>query len=80
MRFIEIHIKGSIDPNLLDWFQGMAVQPISPDESRITCEVVDNSAVYGILSTLSSLGLSLISVSVSDTDGMRFIPASFRSE
>ena len=68
MRFIEIHIKSSIDPNLLDWFQGIAVQPISPDESCLSGEVADNSAIYGILSTLGSLGLSLISVSVSDTD------------
>ena len=74
MLIIEIQTKGSIDPNLSDWFQGMSVQTISPDESRISCEAVDNSAIYGILSTLGSLGVSLVSVSVSDNDGIRSIP------
>ena len=74
MLIIEIQTKGSIDPNFSDWFQGMSVQTISPGESRISCEAVDNSAIYGILSTLSSLGVALISVSVTDNDGIRFIP------
>lgn len=80
MLFIEIYIKGSIDPNLMDWFQGMAVLPLSRDESCLSGEVADNSAIYGILSTLSSLGLSLKSVSVSDHDGIRFIHPSSRPE
>jgi hypothetical protein len=80
MSYIEIHIKGSVDPNLSDWFQGLSVQTISPDESCLSVEAADNSAIYGILSTLSSLGLSLISVSVSDNDGTRFIDTSSKPE
>ncbi len=80
MPQIEIHIKGSIDPGLSDWFQGITVQPISPDESCLSCEAADNSAIFGFLSTLSSLGLTLISVSVSDNDGIRFIDTSSRPE
>jgi hypothetical protein len=66
MLYIEIHVKGRPDPNLADWFQGMQVQPISPDEFCLTSQAEDNSAVYGIISSLSSLGLTLISVSVTD--------------
>ncbi len=66
MPYVEIHIKGSIDSHLLDWFQGLTVQHISQDESCLMAEVVDNSAVYGILSSLSSLGITLKSVSVTE--------------
>ncbi|HEX7975921.1 MAG TPA: hypothetical protein VF498_16045 [Anaerolineales bacterium] len=80
MSIIEIHIKGNIDPNLSDWFQGMVVEAISLDESRISCEAADNSTIYGILSALNTLGLSLISVSVTGNDGVRFIPLSSNLE
>lgn len=66
MPFIEIHFKGRIGPNFSDWFHGLTVQIKSPDESCICGEVPDNSAIYGILSSMSSLGLTLISVSVTN--------------
>ena len=67
MSFIEVHVKGRIDPHMSDWFQGCEIEAVSPDESCLTGEAVDNSAIYGLLSTLSSLGIALISVSVTDT-------------
>jgi hypothetical protein len=73
MPFIEIHCKGVLDTNWSDWFQGITVQPISSDEICLNSEVSDNSAIYGILSTMSSLGIMLISVSVTDNDGSRCI-------
>ena len=80
MLQIEIHIRGSIGPEITDWFQGVSIHPISPDESCLCCEVDDNSAVYGLLSTLSSLGLTLISVFISDHDGVHPIPPSSYKE
>jgi hypothetical protein len=68
MPLIEIHVKGRIDPSLSDWFQGLTVHSVSSDELCLTSEAIDNSAIYGILSSLGSLGLTLISVSVSDKD------------
>jgi hypothetical protein len=69
MPFIEIHCKGRINTNWSDWFQGMTVQSISPDEICLNSEVPDNAAIYGILSTMSTLGIMLISVAVTDHDG-----------
>jgi len=68
MPFVEIHIKGKIDANLSDWFQGLTVHSGSLDELILTSEATDNSAIYGILSSLGSLGLTLLSVSVRDKD------------
>lgn len=66
MPLIKIHIKGRIGPEILDWFQGFTIEPVTSEESCLCAEVVDNSAIYGILSTLSSLGISLVSVSLID--------------
>jgi hypothetical protein len=76
MLHIEIRIKGRIDPEISDWFQGLSILFTTPDESYIRCEAPDNSAIYGILSTLGSLGLSLISVSVVDHEVVRSFPTS----
>jgi hypothetical protein len=73
MPYLEIHVKGKIDPHLSDWFQGMTIRPESENESCLCSEVADNSAIYGILSSLSTLGISLISVTVTDQDGQREI-------
>lgn len=76
MPHIEIHIKGSLDPAISDWFQGVSIQPISAEESCLRCDAADNSTIYGILSTLGTLGLTLISVSVTDHEGTHSIPTS----
>jgi hypothetical protein len=74
MPYLEIHVKGKLDPNLSDWFQGMRILPEAEDQSCLCSEVADNSAIYGILSSLSTLGISLISVIVTDEEGRREIP------
>jgi hypothetical protein len=69
MPFIEIHFKGSLDASWSDWFQGLQIQSISADETCLSGEVADNSAIYGVLSRMSSLGLALISVKLIDEKG-----------
>jgi hypothetical protein len=66
MQFIEIHLKGVGDPCWADWFQDLEIQTLPNNETSIKGEIADNSAIYGILSSVSSLGLSLISITVSD--------------
>ncbi len=68
MPFIVIHIKNRLDPTRSDWFQGMDIEPVSADETRLSGDVPDRSAIYGILASLSSLGLTLISVDVLEQD------------
>jgi hypothetical protein len=64
MPRIEIHCKGRLDASWSDWFQGLAIERVAPDTTSLTGEVLDNAAIYGVLSTLSSLGLTLISCHV----------------
>jgi hypothetical protein len=73
MPYLEIHVKGSLDPNLSDWFQGMTIRPEGENKSCLCSEVPDNSAIYGIISSLSTLGVTLVSVMVTDQQGQREI-------
>jgi hypothetical protein len=74
MPYLEIHVKGKIDPSLSDWFQGMTFHPEPDNQTCLQSEVEDNSAIYGILSSLSTLGITLVSVTVIDQEGRREIP------
>ena len=62
MFHIEIHIEGQLDPKWSDWFEGLQIMNDSSGETMICGSLVDKSAVYGVLSRLSILGLTLISV------------------
>ena len=71
MPWIEIYCKERLDASWSDWFGGLTIERVAPDTTSLTGEVIDNAAVYGVLSTLSSLGLTLISCNVSPERGIR---------
>ncbi len=62
MFHTEIHIKGKLDPNWSDWFEDMNVQEEPSGDTMLCGDLPDKSAVYGVISRLSSLGITLISV------------------
>jgi hypothetical protein len=58
----EIHIKGKLDPHWSDWFEDLLMLE-EPSGNTILCGTLpDKSAVYGVISRLSNLGITLISV------------------
>jgi hypothetical protein len=58
----EIHIKGKIDPNWSDWFENMKLLEKPSGDTMLCGNLPDKSAVYGVISKLSNLGIALISV------------------
>jgi hypothetical protein len=62
MIHMEITIKGKIDPSWSDWFEGMSISQAGPERTQLAGDLLDQSAVFGVLSRLSSLHLALISV------------------
>ncbi|MBE0695444.1 MAG: hypothetical protein IH586_00820 [Anaerolineaceae bacterium] len=58
---MEIHIKNRLDPDWADWFEEMQIE-YRQGSTILYGNLPDKSAVYGILSRLSSLGITLISV------------------
>jgi hypothetical protein len=66
MFHTKIHIRGKLDPNWSDWFDGVQIQVDTSGDTLLSGSLPDKSAVYGIISRLSSLGLTLISVTCED--------------
>ena len=62
MFHTEIQIKGKLDPDWSDWFESMQVQVSLSGDTILCGNLPDKSAVYGVISHLSRLGITLISV------------------
>jgi hypothetical protein len=57
-----IQIKGKLDPSWADWFGEMEIQFDHIGDTILTGNLPDKSAVYGVVSRLSSIGITLISL------------------
>jgi hypothetical protein len=58
---IEITIKGSIGPQMEEWFEGMSV--LSGEEtSSISGTLPDQQALYGLVNLLRDLGVSILTI------------------
>ena len=64
----QIRIKGHLGPRWTDWFGGMTITLEDNGETLLTCPVVDQAALYGLLRKVRDLGLPLISVTRAQTD------------
>jgi len=58
----QIRVKGALDREWSDWFDGLSIILETDDETLLTGTVVDQSALYGLLLKLHNLGLPLLSV------------------
>lgn len=61
MQQVEIVVKGHLDPHWSEWLEGMTITHTA-DQTVLCGTVADQSALYGLLSRLRDLGLTLISV------------------
>ncbi|HEY4689361.1 MAG TPA: hypothetical protein VIK33_08625 [Anaerolineae bacterium] len=62
MLHVEISVKGRIDQNWSEWFEGLTLRHTEQDETILSGTVVDQAALYGLLARLRNLGLPLVSV------------------
>ena len=62
MAYVEIHIKGRIDPDWSDWFAGMQITTLPNQKTRLAGDLPDQAALFGVLARLNNLGLALLSV------------------
>lgn len=62
MHNVEIRVKGRLDQHWSEWFEGFEIAHCEMDETILTGQVPDQAALYGILTKLRNLGLSLIAV------------------
>ncbi|UCG25891.1 MAG: hypothetical protein JSW55_07865 [Chloroflexota bacterium] len=66
MKQVEIRIKGRIDQSRSGWFDGFTVTPGESTDTVLSGEVVDQAALFGLLTKIRDLGLVLISVQVTE--------------
>jgi len=64
----EIRLEGHLDERWTDWFEGLTITREANGETRLTGQVVDQTALHGLLRKVRDLGLPLISVNRLDPD------------
>ncbi len=58
----QIRIKGHLDLQWTDWFEGLSIMPQDNGDTLLTGTVVDQAALHGLLKKVRNLGMPLISV------------------
>jgi len=69
MLQIEIRVKGQIGPQWSEWFGGLSFSHSDPGETILTGFVPDQAALYGVISRLRDLGLSIHSLKSMEVEG-----------
>jgi hypothetical protein len=58
----QIRVRGLLEEQWSDWFDGFSISPQADDETLLTGSVADQAALHGLLSKIRDLGLPLLSV------------------
>jgi hypothetical protein len=57
-----IRLRGRLEPHWVEWLDAVSVTQPEADITLVTCEVVDQAALHGVLRRVRDLGMPLISV------------------
>jgi hypothetical protein len=57
-----IVVKGHLDPEWSDWFEGLTMTLADNGETILTGPIVDQAALHGLLIKIRDLGLPLLSL------------------
>jgi hypothetical protein len=66
MLQVEIYVKGQINEDWSEWFEGLIVNHVPGDQTLLSGQLSDQAALYSLIARLSRLGLPLVSVDVSE--------------
>ncbi len=68
-RFYEIRIEGQLTDRWSEWFEGLAIHGDPNGETTLSGPVIDQAALFGVLTKIHALNLTLISVNRSSPEG-----------
>ncbi len=66
----KIRIKGQLDSQWTDWFEGLTITLDDNGDTLLTGPVVDQAALHGLLKKVRDLGMPLISVCPGKPDNL----------
>jgi hypothetical protein len=58
----QIRIKGHLDAQWTDWFDGLTIRLEEDGDTLLTGPVIDQAALHGLLKKVRDLGMTLVSV------------------
>ncbi len=64
----QIRIKGHLDHEWTDWFEGLTITLKENGHTLLTGPVIDQAALYGLLKKVRDLGMPLLAVNHVDSD------------
>jgi hypothetical protein len=66
--FYQIKVKGHLDRQWSEWFDGLTITHEDNGETSLSGPVVDQAALYGLLLKIRNLNLVLVSVNLLEPD------------
>ncbi len=66
MQQVEIRVKGRIDERWSEWLDGLAIRHTINGETVLDGPILDQAALYGLMSKLRDLGLTLLTVNCTE--------------
>ncbi len=58
----QIRVKGHLDPQWTDWFEGVAITLEEGGDTLLTGPITDQAALHSLLRKVRDLGIPLVSV------------------
>ena len=68
LEVYQIVVKGHLDPEWSDWFDGLSITMVDNGETILSGPIVDQTALHGVLIKIRDLGLPLLSLTRTETD------------